>query len=197
MRENRREFFRVEFEPLMEGEASGEKEIVKVAFGKESSGPGKRGLFMNIQTARFGEMEVDENRLITFAKGIPGFEEDKRYVLLPADEQGETPFFFLQSVERAELSLLLLDSFSFFEGYDVELGDSLIGKLEIKKPEDVLVLTTVTAKGGLKEATTNLKAPIVINHSKRLGMQVVLENKSYMVKQPLFLHQQKAAIGQV
>ncbi|WP_053360817.1 flagellar assembly protein FliW [Bacillus sp. FJAT-27251] len=152
---------------------------------------------MKIQTVRFGEMEVDESRLITFEKGIPGFEEDKRYVLLPADEQGETPFFFLQSVERAELSLLLLDSFSFFEGYDVELGDSLIGKLEIEKPEDVLVLTTVTAKGGLKEATTNLKAPIVINHSKRLGMQVVLENKSYMVKQPLFLHQEKAAIGQV
>ena len=76
---------------------------------------------MKIQTERFGEIEVADNRVITFNKGIPGFEEYKKYVLIPADEKGETPFFFLQSIETVEVSFFLVDPFSFFEEYDVKL----------------------------------------------------------------------------
>jgi flagellar assembly factor FliW len=152
---------------------------------------------MKIQTARFGEIEVEECRLITFIKGIPGFEEYKKFVLLPADEKGESPFFFLQSIEIEEVSFLLLDTFSFFKEYDVKLEGQVLEKLEIEKPEDVIVLTTVTVKGELKDATTNLKAPIVINHNRQLGMQFVLDHKPYMIKQPLFLNSQKATVGQV
>lgn len=152
---------------------------------------------MKIQTVRFGEIEVAESQLITFLKGIPGFDEVKKYVLLPADESGESPFFFLQSAEKAEISFLLLDTFSFFNDYDVKLDDAVIEKLEIDKPEDVIVLTTVTVQGDLQQATTNLKAPLVINHTKLLGTQIVLDNRPYMIKQPLFKDNQKAAVGQV
>lgn len=154
---------------------------------------------MKIQTARFGEMEIEECRMITFIKGIPGFEEFKKYVLLPADEKGESPFFFLQSIEIKEVSFLLLDTFSFFKEYDVKLEDSVIEKLEIDKPDDVVVLTTVTANSELQDATTNLKAPLVINHNKQLGMQIFLDNKQYMIKQPMFQNSQKATVaaGQV
>lgn len=152
---------------------------------------------MKIQTTRFGEIEVEDSQLITFIKGIPGFEEDKKFVLIPADEKGESPFFFLQSIDTADISFVLLDTFSFFKEYDVNLEDSVIEKLEIEKPEDVIVLTTVTVKGDLERATTNLKAPLVINHHKQLGMQIVLDQKQYMIKQPLFQNSQKAAVGQV
>lgn len=152
---------------------------------------------MKIQTTRFGEIEIEESRVLTFVKGIPGFEELKKYVLLPADEKGETPFFFLQSIEIGEVSFFLLDTFAFFEEYDVKLEDPVLEKLEIEKPEDVIVLTTITVKGEFKDATTNLKAPLVINHNKQLGMQIVLDYKPYMIKQPLFLNNQKAVVGQV
>ncbi len=152
---------------------------------------------MKIQTARFGEIEVEECRVITFIKGIPGFEEYKKYVLLPADEKGESPFFFLQSIEVEEVSFLLLDTFSFFKEYDVRLEDTVIDQLQIEKPENVIVLTTVTVLSELKTATTNLKAPLVLNHNKQLGMQIVHDNKQYMIKQPLFHNSQKAAVGQV
>ncbi|WP_404330193.1 flagellar assembly protein FliW [Mesobacillus maritimus] len=152
---------------------------------------------MKIQTVRFREIEVDESRLITFLKGIPGFDEDKQYILLPADETGESPFFFLQSVETAEVSFLLLDAFAFFAKYDVNLDDSVVEKLEIGSPDDVIVLTTVTVQGELKQATTNLKAPLVINYPKQVGMQIVLDNRDYMIKQPLFNNNQKATVGQV
>jgi len=152
---------------------------------------------MKIKKARLEEIEGRDKHLISFRKGILGFEDDKQYVLLPADETGESPFFFLQSAENAEVRFLLLDAFSFFQGYDVRLEEAVIEKLEIEQPEDVLVLTTVTAQGDLHQATTNLKAPLVINLKKQMGMQIVLDRKHYKIKQPLFERNQKAVIGQV
>ena len=152
---------------------------------------------MKIQTARFGELEIADSSVITFNKGIPGFEESKEYVLIPADEQEETPFFFLQSIDREEVNFFLVDPFSFFKEYDIKLENQMVEKLELESPTDAIVLTTVTAKGEIKDATTNLKAPLVINNSKQLGMQIVLDNKDYMIKQPLFQHSEKAVARQV
>ena len=152
---------------------------------------------MKIQTTRFGELEIADSSVITFNKGIPGFEESKEYVLIPADDKGETPFFFLQSIDREEVNFFLVDPFSFFKEYDVKLKEQMVERLELESPSDALVLTTVTAKGEIKDATTNLKAPLVINNSKQLGMQIVLDNKDYLIKQPLFQHSEKAVARQV
>jgi len=152
---------------------------------------------MKIQTTRFGELEIADSSVITFNKGIPGFEESKEYVLIPADDKGETPFFFLQSIDREEVNFFLVDPFSFFKEYDVKLEEQMVERLELESPSDALVLTTVTANGEIKDATTNLKAPLVINNSKQLGMQIVLDNKDYLIKQPLFQHSEKAVARQV
>jgi len=152
---------------------------------------------MKIQTTRFGELDVADNSVITFNKGIPGFEEYKKYVLFPADEKGETPFFFLQSIEKEQVNFFLVDPFSFFKEYDIKLAEQMVGKLQLDDPTDAIVLTTVTVKDEIKNATTNLKAPLIINNNSQLGMQVVLDNKDYLIKQPLFQHSQKATVRQV
>ncbi|WKA53936.1 flagellar assembly protein FliW [Planococcus shixiaomingii] len=141
---------------------------------------------MKIQTTQFGELKIADNRIITFEKGIPGFEESKQYILLPADENGESPFFFLQSIDIEELSFFLVDPFSFFKDYDVKLEEKMVERLALEDAADVIVLTTVSVTGEMKDATTNLKAPLVINNMKQLGMQTVLDNKTYQIKQPLF-----------
>ena len=152
---------------------------------------------MKVQTERFGELEIADSRVITFNKGIPGFEDYKEYVLIPADEKGETPFFFLQSIEEEKVNFFLLDTFSFFKDYDLKLEDKTVEQLQIEEPTDVIVFTTITVKGEIKNATTNLKAPLIINNNKQLGMQIVLDNKNYLIKQPLFLNSQKATVRQV
>jgi len=152
---------------------------------------------MKIQTTRFGELEIADSRVITFNKGIPGFEESKKFVLIPADETGETPFYFLQSIDIEELSFFLVDPFTFFKEYDIKLDEQMVERLELESPTDALVLTTVTANVELTDATTNLKAPLVINTNKQLGMQVVLDNKDYLIKQPLFQNSEKAVSRQV
>ncbi|MGB5944772.1 flagellar assembly protein FliW [Paenisporosarcina sp.] len=152
---------------------------------------------MKIQTTRFGELELADSSVITFNKGIPGFEESKKYVLIPADDKGETPFFFLQSIDIEEVNFFLVDPFSFFKEYDVKLEEQMVERLELENPTDALVLTTVTANGKIQDATTNLKAPIIINNNKQLGMQIVLDNKDYKIRQPLFQHSEKAVARQV
>lgn len=145
---------------------------------------------MKIQTSQFGEIELSDDRVLTFAKGIPGFEEMKKYVLLSADESSDSPFFFLQSIESAELSFFLVDPFSFFPDYDIKLEEQLVERLELEEPADAIVLSTVSVTGDMKDATTNLKAPLVMNNRKKLGMQIVLDNKTYQIKQRLFQTEQ-------
>lgn len=141
---------------------------------------------MKFQTTRFGEIEVADTSVITFTRGIPGFDDYQKYVLIPADTKEETPFFFLQSLEAEDISFFLVDPFSFFQDYDVKISDQTVERLELEDPSDALVLTTVTVPGEMQHATTNLKAPLVINNRKQLGMQTVLDNKTYEIKQPLF-----------
>lgn len=145
---------------------------------------------MKLQTSQFGEIELTDDRVLTFTKGIPGFEEMKKYVLLPADESSDSPFFFLQSIESAELCFFLVDPFSFFQEYDIKLAEQLVERLELEEPTDAIVLSTVSVTGDMKDATTNLKAPLVINNRKKLGMQIVLDNKTYQIKQRLFQTEQ-------
>ena len=148
---------------------------------------------MKIQTEQFGEIELTEERAITFNKGIPGFEEVKDYVLIPADAQEESPFFFLQSIEQVEVSFFLVDPFTFFKDYDIKLEEQMVERLQLEEPTDAIVLTTVTVKGDISGATTNLKAPLVINNKKQQGMQIVLNNKDYEIKQALFQTDNTAA----
>lgn len=141
---------------------------------------------MKIHTTQFGEIEVAEESVILFEKGIPGFEDMKEYALIPADASDASPFFFLQSTESAELSFFLVDPFTFFPDYDVKLEQLTAERIGLEDPSEAIVLTTITTGTDMKDATTNLKAPIIINNSKRRGMQIVLDNKSYGIKQPLF-----------
>ena len=49
---------------------------------------------MNVQTTRFGAVDVDETRIINFRGGLLGFSSFKRFTLLQPDDEGL--FFWLQ-----------------------------------------------------------------------------------------------------
>lgn len=141
---------------------------------------------MQVETTRFGALQVGSEDIITFPSGIPGFEQYKTFIILPADGEQETPFLFLQSTEEKSLCFFLLETLNFFPKYEIQLGDSTIAELDLEKAEDVTVLTMVTVKDHLQDATTNLKAPIIMNVRNKMSKQIVLEKEDYPIKQPLF-----------
>ncbi|WP_026888247.1 flagellar assembly protein FliW [Clostridium beijerinckii] len=130
-----------------------------------------------------GEMQYEENNIISFNKGIPGLDELKKFILLDLEEY--EPFKLLQSLEDEEISLIVTSPYEFFEEYEIKLSEETIKNLEIKSPGQVMILTTVTLNSDVKKITTNLQGPIVINTSTNFGEQIILDNSKYKVKSPL------------
>jgi len=138
-----------------------------------------------LETTRFGSIEVPEDKIIEFPWGIPGFENLKKFFLVPVEE---APFFtWLQSFEDPNVAFLLVDPFLFFEGYEVELTEDIRKELEIEDRKDIIIqAVTNIPKSGVENATANLVGPIIINVRKRLGRQVILQDVPYGVKHLLF-----------
>ena len=138
-----------------------------------------------INTLRFGELEIEEQDVVRFADGIPAFEDEHEFVVLPYEEG--TPYMFLQSLITPELAFLMTDPFVFFPEYSFELDDENMDRLDIKSMDDVLVCTLISIpRSGVADMTTNLLAPVVINRHTMQARQIVLEKTQYTTKHRLF-----------
>ena len=138
-----------------------------------------------IYTSRFGEIEVDEKKIIRFKDGIPAFEDEHEFVILPYEE--ESPYYFMQSLSSPDLAFLLTIPFLFFNDYTFELDDETVNELGIEDSENVFYYSMVTIpNGSIRYMTANLLAPIVLNGANMQAKQVVLEKSNYTTKHRLF-----------
>lgn len=139
---------------------------------------------MIIKTGRFGELEVSDNEIYTFPKGIPGFEEQMLFFIVSPEE--DEPFSFLQSVADGDLVFVIADPFLFRSDYDIELPESALAELQIESADQLMLRSIITIREDLDKATINLVAPIVFNVDTKVGKQVVLATSSYTTRHPLF-----------
>ena len=138
-----------------------------------------------IYTSRFGEIEVDEAKIVHFKDGIPAFEDEHEFIILPYEE--ESPYYFMQSLKSPDLAFLLTIPFLFFNDYSFEIDDETIKELDIKNQEDVFYYSMITIpNGSVRYMTANLLAPIVVNSENMKAKQVVLEKSQYTTKHRLF-----------
>lgn len=138
---------------------------------------------MELNTKHHGVKQYKDEDIITFKKGLPGFEDFKKYILFKAEEN--ELFNILHSIENEELGLIVMSPFELIKDYEFKLSDDKLNELKITSPEEVMVLNTVTLSAKLENITTNLKAPIIINIKEKLGEQIILDNEKYMIKHPL------------
>ncbi len=140
---------------------------------------------LKVYTSRFGEIEVDEKKVVHFENGIPAFEQEHEFVILPYDE--ESPYYFMQSIKSPDLAFLLTIPFLFFNDYNFEIDDATVKELGIKNPQNLFYYTMVTIpNGSIRYMTANLLAPIVLNSETMKAKQVVLEKSNYTTKHRLF-----------
>lgn len=135
---------------------------------------------MKIKTAYFGEIESDPSSIITFEYGIPGFEEEKQFVLLPLEEN--SAFEVLQSIQTESLAFIVTTPASIVFNYSFDLDDATVHALQIKDEKEVAVLAIVSLKETLAQSTVNIKAPIVINTTNRKAKQVILNNEEFAIR---------------
>lgn len=138
---------------------------------------------MIIETSALGILEVQEEQIYRFPKGIPGFEQETEFAIVDLEEG---PFSYLQSLKTEELAFLLTDPFVFYPAYEFELPE--VEAEELEMGEAVVVRAIVTLKDKLEESTLNLLAPVVFNLDQRLGKQIVLHHSKYLTRQLLWTH---------
>lgn len=129
---------------------------------------------MNIETKFLGEVEIQEQEIITFENGLPGFPENKSYILLGLD--ADLPIALLQSTEEASLGFVVAYPFAFKKDYVFDLSEEDKNELKLNDEKDVVVYAVLTLKENFSDSTMNLLAPIIINAKEKLGKQIVLHD---------------------
>jgi flagellar assembly factor FliW len=136
---------------------------------------------MLIKTSRFGEVDVDQSRIITFPKGMLGFPKYKQYVLIEAGD--ESYFWWLQSIEMPDLAFVVTDPSMFVPTYKVPLKPEQMQEMGIGSLDEAQVFVIVNKRDQV--LTGNLQGPLVIHCGKRVGQQLVLSDRRYTTRVPL------------
>lgn len=136
---------------------------------------------MLIDTSRFGQIEVEQNRVINFPNGILGFPSHNSYVLLQPTE--DSHFYWLQAADRADLTFVVTDPSLFVTSYRVPLKTEQSQELGISNLEQAQVFVIVNKRGHV--LTGNLQGPLVINIKDKIGEQLVLSDRRFTTRVPL------------
>ena len=132
---------------------------------------------MIIKTKYHGEIRIDEGQIISFENGLPGFNDETQFVVLPLSE--DSPFLALQSVKQEHIAFIVASPFIFFKGYEFDIDHATLELLHIEDIEDVEVMAILTLEEPFENTTANLKAPIIVNKKEMKAKQIILHDASY------------------
>ncbi len=139
---------------------------------------------MRINTSRFGEIDIADEKIIAFHNGIPGFEHCKHFALITSEET--EPFHWLQAMEEPDIAIAVINPFRLFPEYSPQVPESALSDIGKPQDEDIVVLTVAVIPPEVTRMTTNLVSPILINSRVNAGRQVILEGSDFQIRQPIF-----------
>lgn len=141
---------------------------------------------MKVKSKFLGEIEIGSDQVIVFDEGIPAFETEKGYILIPFD--ADSPFFYLQSVDKQQTCFILADVFTIYPQYEIELDNSELTRLGIEEGNrgllNLFAILTIPEK--FKDTTANLLAPVIINFEKQVGIQYIPNKSEYNTRHRLY-----------
>lgn len=138
---------------------------------------------MKTETKYFGEIDYEDGDVLTFPKGLFGFEEEQRFVLLPFSGNGT--LFCLQSLATPGLAFVVMDPFALKGDYSPDVPDDELAAVGMEEGDPLSVYTLCVVRNPVSESTVNLKCPVVINNAKGLAVQVILDEGGYGMRHKL------------
>jgi flagellar assembly factor FliW len=140
------------------------------------------------QTRQFGLLEYDPNAVLDFPAGLPGFENQTRFVLV--EKPAHAPILFLQSLLLPDLCFLAAPIHLIDPGYELAMIEDDLHRLKLDETRQPIGDANVVCLALLSAAengplTANLLAPVVINVSERLAVQAVRMDSRYSHQRPL------------
>ncbi|TML28055.1 MAG: flagellar assembly protein FliW [Actinobacteria bacterium] len=127
--------------------------------------------------------ETAELPVLEFVAPMPGFPEQRRFVLVRLEDEGV--LYSLTSIEVPHLRFLVVPPTPFFPDYEIDIDNESLVALGLPEADDLLVLLVITAGDSLADTTVNLMAPIVVNQRSRCAVQLILGASGLPVRAPL------------
>jgi len=123
-----------------------------------------------------------------------GFEHLNQFLVSVLEENSS--FAFMQSLEDEYIGFIVASPFSYYTDYCFELDEKHQVQLDVKYPEQVLVLSIVTMNESLERSTMNLLAPLIVNIDNNKAMQIIMPHLKYSTKEPLLrVHKKSGELG--
>ncbi len=136
---------------------------------------------MLINSHRFGPLEIPENKIISMARPVLGFEKLAKFCLIERDEFW--PFLWMQSVEEPMVAFIVVNPSILDSDYRIEINANEIAELEPTSPDMIETYVIANVPEDWKQMTINLQGPILINTANNKAKQLVLMNSEYKVQQ--------------
>lgn len=130
---------------------------------------------MFLDTSNFGKIEIEESKIIDFVEAILGFEEYSRFTVI--DNLEDDIFYWLQSLDRPELSFIMINPLMFVDEYKISISSKTRKRLDLKEDSDLVFYTIVVIDQSTGDIRTNLRAPIIINAGNNKAAQIVLDEE--------------------
>lgn len=145
---------------------------------------------VRLKSTRFGDLVIRPEFIWNFPEGLIGFRDCHRFALINSakEEENESLFAWLQSVERNDLAFPVMNPLAVFPDYLIRQDEPGIILHSIDKPGSefqILVIVTVPEHDPTG-ITANLAAPLILQPKNNMAWQVILEKGPYKVSQPLF-----------
>ncbi len=142
---------------------------------------------MKINTRIFGEVDIADEKIVTFPQGIIGFPDLNRFTLIFDEEKGvNAGIRWLQSIDEPNFAMPVMDPLFVKTDYNPQVEDAIFDTIGGIDNDEVLVLVTVTVPKEIKKMTVNLKGPIIINAVTRKAIQVIVDGDENEVKFPVY-----------
>jgi flagellar assembly factor FliW len=130
-----------------------------------------------IVTRQFGKIEFEEDAVLQFPSGLPGFENRTRFLLLE-----RAPLVFLQNLDSPDLCFFAAPIAAIQTDYELRMTDEDRQTLSLTADPISLAILSANESGAW---TANLLAPVVINKEARRGVQAVRTDSRYSHQHPL------------
>lgn len=132
---------------------------------------------MQINTSRFGTIEIDEQQIINFPEGLIGFYDKKRFVILP--HKIGSPFKWLQSLDDPEVAFIIIKPMVFMAKYEPVISRDELTTLSLNSIKEAEIYSIVVVPEDPRKMSANLLGPLVINPRKKIAKQVILSTDRY------------------
>ena len=142
---------------------------------------------MKVNTKVFGEVDIEDSKIIHFPMGIIGFPELTEFALIHDSEKESTcAIRWMQSVQEPAFAMPVMDPLAVKADYNPEVEDELLKPIGTLDPEEVLVLVTLTVPSDVTKMTVNLQAPIIVNAAEKKACQLIVDTEKYQVRFPIY-----------